>query len=98
MPARDMYIYYQVAAADATALAARVRAMQAALGHGQLKRRPAANDGLLTWMEVYTGVDDDFDRLLDTAVATARLAELTAGARHLEIFTDLDPMECSPCA
>jgi hypothetical protein len=90
----DLYIYYQVADADAPALAARVRAMQARLVadqgvSGQLKRRPEAKDGLQTWMEIYPATNDGFDAALAAAVRDASLAELIAGNRHTEIFTDL---------
>jgi hypothetical protein len=98
MNERDLYIYYQVAEADAAILAGRVRAMQAQLGRGQLKRRPGAADGCQTWMEIYTGVDPAFDSVLDAAVIAARLPEYTAGARHVEVFTDLDPVKGAPCA
>jgi hypothetical protein len=90
----DLYIYYQVSDADASALSARVRAMQARLlaGHGvagQLKRRPEAKDGLQTWMEIYPATTDGFDAALAAAVRDASLAELIAGNRHTEIFTDI---------
>lgn len=98
MARHDLYIYYQVSAANAALLAGRVRAMQAALGQGQLKQRPEASAGLLTWMEIYAGVDTAFEAALAEALAAARVLELTAGPRHTEIFTDLDPMDASPCA
>ena len=90
----DLYIYYQVRDADVAALSQRVRAMQARLlaGHaiaGQLKRRPEAKDGLQTWMEIYPATGDGFDAALVAAVRDAALAELIAGNRHTEIFTDL---------
>jgi hypothetical protein len=95
---RDLYVYYQVAEADASALAARVRAMQQALGAGQLKRRPAASEGLQTLMEIYAGVAADFAARLDAAVAEFGVLALTAGARHTEIFVDLDSGKPAPCA
>jgi hypothetical protein len=90
----DLYIYYQVRNEDAAALASRVRAMQARLGvehgvAGQLKRRPEEKDGLQTWMEIYPATGAGFDAALAAAVADAALAQLTAGKRHTEIFTDL---------
>jgi hypothetical protein len=91
----DLYIYYQVRDEHASAMALRVRAMQEVLSAergvtGQLKRRPEAKDGLQTWMEIYPATPAGFDAALDVAVRDAALLELTAGARHLEIFTDLD--------
>jgi len=98
MAALHMYIYYQVSETDAAAMAARVRAMQAALGTGTVQRRPGSADGRLTWMEIYPAVADDFSATLAAAVADAGLLALTAGPRHTELFTELDPMESSPCA
>jgi hypothetical protein len=91
----DLYIYYQVRDAHAPALALRVRAMQEVLSAergvaGQLKRRPEVRDGLQTWMEIYPATPAGFDAALDAAVQDAALAELIAGARHTEIFTDVD--------
>lgn len=93
---RDLYIYYQVSEGNAAALELRVRAMQARLAGergiaGQLKRRPEAADGKQTWMEIYLAAPAAFDAALATAVRDAALTELTDGARHIEIFTDLHP-------
>jgi hypothetical protein len=89
----DLYIYYQVPAANAAALQPAVRAMQARLaaGHGvagQLKFRPQTKDGLQTWMEVYPATPPAFREALDAAVAQAGLPDAIAGPRHVEIFTD----------
>jgi hypothetical protein len=92
----DLYVYYKVQAAHAAALQEAVIAMQAALaaGHGiapQLKRRPQAQDGVQTWMEVYPGAVPSFPAQLAAAAAQAGLARWTTGARHVEIFEDLPP-------
>jgi hypothetical protein len=92
----DLYVYYKVRALDADALAPRVRALQATLAslHGvapQLKRRPEANDGLQTWMEVYPAVAAGFGALLDGAAQDAGLAAFIAGPRRAEVFMDLPP-------
>lgn len=90
----DLYVYYKVREEDAAALQPLVRAMQAQVTarHGvaaQLKRRPAARDGLQTWMEVYPAVaGDGFEAALAQAAQEAGLAAL-AGARHAEVFMDL---------
>ncbi|MET0855143.1 MAG: DUF4936 family protein [Telluria sp.] len=91
----DLYIYYKVRDEHAAALALRVRAMQQVLAAergvaGQLKRRLDANGGLQTWMEIYSAAPAGFDAALDVAVQDAVLAELIAGDRHTEIFTDLN--------
>lgn len=86
----DLYIYYQVRDSDAATLAPRVRAMQQRLGVGAVKRRPQARDGLQTWMEIYPAAGAGFELALADAVRDAGLAELIAGPRHTEIFTDLE--------
>jgi len=92
----DLYVYYKVREENAARLLAVVRAMQAGLpalpaGTPQLKRRPQAQDGLQTWMEVYPGVDDAYQAALHEAERHAGLAGLIDGARHTEVFTDLTP-------
>ena len=92
----DLYIYYQVKEADAASLLAAVVAMQAALAarHGvavQLKRRPQAQDGRQTWMEVYAATPEGFAAALEDAVQQAGLSAWIAGPRHTEVFTDLVP-------
>ncbi|MDC8756970.1 DUF4936 family protein [Janthinobacterium fluminis] len=92
----DLYIYYQVREENAAALRDIITALQTRLGaqHGvaaQLKRRPESKDGLQTWMEIYTATTAGFGASLDAAVRAAGVAELTAGARHSEVFTDLTP-------
>lgn len=92
----DLYIYYQVRDADASALQAMVVAMQARLAklHGvsaQLKRRPETKEGLQTWMEVYPAAGEAFASALNEAVEQAGLSAWTTGPRHTEIFTDLLP-------
>jgi len=92
----DLYVYYKVRVADATALAPRVRALQAALAarHGvavQLKCRPEVRDDLQTWMEVYPAVSAGFAALLDDAVTEAGLPAFLAGPRRSEVFMDLTP-------
>lgn len=94
----DLYVYYKVREIDAAALAPRVHAMQAALvaRHGvsvQLKRRPGARDGQQTWMEVYPGVADDFEALLQAAADEFGL-DAFAGPRRAEVFMDL-PLPCA---
>lgn len=93
----DLYVYYKVQDGHGADLQAAVIAMQAALAsaHGvapQLKRRPAAPDGVQTWMEVYPGVAQEaFVPALAEAVAQAGLARWITGPRHVETFEDLPP-------
>ncbi|MFM9433064.1 hypothetical protein ACFDR9_000093 [Janthinobacterium sp. CG_23.3] len=92
----DLYIYYQVREEDAAALLGLVTALQARLGaqHGvaaQLKRRPDSKDGLQTWMEIYAATAPGFAAALDAAAQQSGVAALAAGARHTEVFMDLNP-------
>lgn len=92
----SLYIYYQVADSNAAQLLPLVRRMQAALapacavGSG-LKRRPALDHGVQTWMEIYDGVTPAFDTALAAAVSAAGVNDLIAGHRHTELFTEMPP-------
>jgi hypothetical protein len=92
----DLYVYYKVRAENAARLEPLVRAMQARLAAihgvaGQVKRRPLANDGVQTWMEVYPAAGEAFNAALADAERQAGLAGLIDGPRHTEVFTDLTP-------
>ncbi|MBC7513104.1 MAG: DUF4936 family protein [Herminiimonas sp.] len=92
----DLYIYYRAAATDATAVLAEASTLQRWLRdnhqvHCALKRRPDADNGRHTWMEVYHAVPDDFIRHIEQALTRTRLAGLTDGARHTEHFLDYPP-------
>ncbi len=92
----DLYIYYHVREANAAQLQVRVQAMQARLGalHAvstQLKRRPEAQGGVQTWMEIYAATADDFAANLTAAALSAGLSTLIEGERHTEAFMDLQP-------
>jgi hypothetical protein len=91
----DLYIYYQVPAAQAERLLPRVRAMQALVAKGaarcKLKRRPGEQDGCQTWMEVYMHVSAAFEADLAAAVAASSIMELIDGTRHTEVFTEFTP-------
>ena len=90
----DLYIYYKVRDEHAAQLGPRVRAMQAALAAqagvtGTVKRRPGAQGGRQTWMEIYLAPPEGFDKLLAAALQQAGLDEFTDGPRHTEVFTDI---------
>lgn len=92
----DLYVYYKVRQQDAARLEPLVRAMQARLARdypvsAQLKRRPNAQDGVQTWMEVYPATDAAFAGALGDAASAAGLEELIDGPRRTEVFTDLTP-------
>lgn len=89
----DLYIYYRVRADDAARFVPKVMAMQKELqrsyGVGtDLKRRPLAQDGLHTWMEIYLATPDGFEQQIDAAVAAHDLGADIEGKRHVEQFVD----------
>ncbi len=59
-----------------------------------LKRRPAAQDGMHTWMEVYLDTAEEFAAKLEQAVAeqVQFTRPLITGKRHVEHFLDLIAM------
>jgi hypothetical protein len=98
---RELYVYYRVGGRDVTAARRDIAALQAALRAAhpglltRLLRRPDAQDGVETWMEVYTrpasaaGVDLGMQADIE-ARAAAHCAHLE-GPRHVEVFVALDP-------
>lgn len=90
----DLYIYYRVRADRAISFVPKVTAMQSDLQqrHGigtGLKRRPQAQDGFHTWMEIYLQTPDGFEQQIDAAVAVHDLAVMIEGKRHVEHFVDV---------
>ena len=89
----ELYIYYRAATEHAQQLKSRVLAMQSQLQaqhpvQAQLKRRPEAEAGMHTWMEVYLAVPEGFENRLQQAVHDADLPALIHGPRHIEYFLD----------
>jgi hypothetical protein len=88
------YIYYRVQPARAEELAARMRALQAALRAetGVQGRLMSKRGEPLLWMEVYEGVADaeGFERTLERLVREHGVAAaLQPGSpRHLECFVE----------
>ncbi|WP_293775922.1 DUF4936 family protein [uncultured Oxalicibacterium sp.] len=90
----DLYIYYRVREDDAPHLVARVQRMQTELRQNlnvttSLKRRPLAEDGLQTWMEIYSATSADFQTTLDATAAKHDVLSLIQGKRHVEQFVDV---------
>lgn len=90
----DLYIYYRVHPDNADRLRQHIIALQASLAAKweiatALKRRPALQDGLQTWMEIYTGVPANFLLALEQGLAQSQAAELIDGQRHIETFVDV---------
>lgn len=90
----ELFVYYRADAAQADALAAAVRQMQAELCathpalRARLLRRSDTRDGLHTWMEVYALPENANAEIFGAAIegAAARLAPQLAGPRHVEHF------------
>lgn len=55
-----------------------------------LQKRPAEQDGMHTWMEIYYQVAPDFEQRLELAYAQTGLQQLQSGERHMEYFVDVD--------
>ena len=90
----ELFVYYRVPEARAAELADAVSAMQQALREAhpglaaRLLRRPAASDGLHTWMEAYRFAADSAPDELMASIdrASASLASLIDGPRRAERF------------
>ena len=94
----DIYLYYTIRESDAGSARERVAALQRRLGTdyniaAMLRRRPETRDGLQTWMEIYPGVPDHFDSVIEQIAAEEGVTALTTNGRHVEYF-----MELPPCA
>lgn len=89
----NLYVYYEVASADASSIVDAVRTMQATLGlvaaDVRLLRRADTRGDRQTWMETYEDVSDDFEGRLAASVDAHGLSERT-GARHVERFDVID--------
>ncbi|QRX82908.1 DUF4936 family protein [Glaciimonas sp. PAMC28666] len=99
----DLYIYYRVAAANATQFMQLATAMQNALSRDYniacaLKRRPEATEDQHTWMEVYLAVPENFTSHVAQAVVQSGAATLIEGARHTEFFISESFATGSSCA
>jgi uncharacterized protein DUF4936 len=92
---RELFIYYRIPAASASAALQTVLALQARLRrrhpglNARLLRRPETTDPQ-TWMETYAfpldagGVTPEIEAEIESAAMG--LAPFIAGARHIEVF------------
>ena len=89
-----LYVYYKVPVALHADLAPRVRAFQARLVERhpglacELLQRPAATDGIETWMETYRHATGLTDAVIASIAQEAAAAALPA-PRHAEVFIPL---------
>ena len=91
---RELFIYYRVRGADATAARGAVEAMQNALRSTRPGLRARLlirlEDSAQTWMETYStsaespGIDAAFEALIE--VRARDLAPFIDGTRHVEAF------------
>ena len=89
----DCYIYFKASADHETAVIEQEQLLQSlmverGLSAHLLQRRPQAQDGMHTWMEVHRQFTPEFEQDLVHAYGKTRLAELQSGERHVEYFMD----------
>lgn len=92
---RELFIYFRAPARDDVLVHAAINTLQNQLRldwpglNARCLHRPDAQDGLRTWMEVYSmlgagGVSPSVQAAIETAAQT--FVPLWAGTRHVEIF------------
>jgi hypothetical protein len=89
-----LFVYYKVRAHDRDELRGRVSELFSRAWHdfglvSRLMRRPEAENGLSTWMEVYEDVPPEFDNWLRSQCDELDLLSLTADQRHAERFVEV---------
>ncbi len=96
----DCYVYYKTAQAQELQIVQQVKMIREHLNtrlnmdlHTNLRRRPAAENGLVTWMEIYHDVTHAFEVALADAVNQTEIMSLIQGQRHAEYFEDA--MSCA---
>jgi len=98
---RELFVYYRVPEAEAAAAQRDIESLQAELRgahaglEARLLRRPAASNGVQTWMEIYQrpghalGIDESLQA--DIEARAARRARHFEGPRHVEVFVGMAP-------
>jgi hypothetical protein len=91
----DCYIYFKAEAQHSEQIVTAERELQEWLRRtaqirGQLQRRPEASHGILTWMETYRDVPENFAALLQQALSQSSLQSLACRERHAEYFMNVD--------
>lgn len=89
----DCYIYYKSKQEHAIDIRHCVELLRTdlrdkMLHQVQLQRRPASTNGLITWMEIYREVPEDFESILTMAVSQCGIQTFIQGERRLEYFID----------
>jgi len=91
----NCYIYFKASANKEAEVLQQERLLQKLMFQADqqspcLQRRPAEQDGMHTWMEIYYQVSSDFEQRLELAYAQTGLKQLQSGERHMEYFVDVD--------
>jgi hypothetical protein len=89
----DCYVYYKTAQEHELHIVQRVRMIREYLNtqmniNLRLQRQPGADNGVITWMEIYRGVPVAFAIALADAVSQSEILSLIQGQRHAEFFED----------
>ncbi|WP_424195435.1 DUF4936 family protein [Ampullimonas aquatilis] len=94
---RHLYIYYKTRPELADTVQTAFAQLVNLLNHrGRLMRRPAspdATDNLVTWMEVFENLPDDFEARLKQALIQTGFAYRVASPRHTEAFIETNALE-----
>ncbi|MFA9273435.1 MAG: DUF4936 family protein [Candidatus Aquirickettsiella gammari] len=102
----DCYIYYKAKEGDAQQIQTCVARLVAyvlenismqcgiAIAAPQLQRRPAASNGVHTWMEIYRDVPMSFEQIIQDAASASGIDQHLIGERRLEYFIDQQFVRC----
>jgi hypothetical protein len=91
----NCYIYYKSAASEAASVISCAKKLQAAIADqllipSALQRRPLETEGVITWMEVYQDIPDNFDQIMLEVTAKIGFEKHLSGKRHMEYFSEVD--------
>lgn len=91
----DCYVYYKAAQEHELRIVQQVKMMREYLStklnidlHANLQRRPEAENGVVTWMEIYRNVPHAFELALAEIIKQTEIMSLIQGQRHAEYFED----------
>lgn len=90
----DCYVYYKSSQEHEIQIVRQVKILQKYISELMninlcLQRRPSVNNGVITWMETYRGIPQNFEVALYAAENQNGLMSLIQGERHAEYFEDV---------
>ncbi|MFZ6817786.1 DUF4936 family protein [Undibacterium sp. Ji22W] len=93
----DCYIYYKSNSEHAMEVRRCVEILRSELSGTlehlpRLQRRPASNNGIITWMEIYQEVPENFEAVLYAAIERSGIQTWISGERRLEYFIAPDEL------